>query len=42
MLIQLHILDIKAANFIFQKAYLANALINLQSLKHIFYKINFF
>lgn len=42
MLRQVHVLDTYAADLIFQKAYLANILINLRDFEHTFYKINLF
>ena len=40
MLRQVHIFDTKVANPIFQKAYLANALINLKEERRTFYKMD--
>lgn len=40
MLRQVHIFDIKAANPIFQQAYLANALVNSKNKPQSFYKID--
>ena len=42
MLHQLYIFDITTANPLFQKVYLANTLMNLRSLLHIFYEIDLF
>ena len=40
MLQQLHIIDTNASDLILQKAFLANALINLQDRKDLFYEID--
>lgn len=40
MLWQVYIFDNEAANLQLQKTYLANALVNLCGLSHIFYKID--
>lgn len=40
LLWQLYIIDTTTAYPILQKAYLANALVNLRGLSHIFYKMN--
>lgn len=40
MLCQLHILDTTAVDLFFQEIYLANGLVNLQGLLHMFYEID--